>query len=324
MDVPLVEQAIVNTKLVYMGLNVLQSDNGRLFHHVAEVARKCQFRPTTFAQRGFDEQNFAANACPSQARNHAGIVVALIDVAVIRRFAQQSLYLGRRYFGKRQLAVKCPQVGHLAQSLVYLLFKLPHTTLAGVLLNNLFKSRFVEVGFLCGVFSQARVLQFARHKVAFGNFYLLFGDVTAHLDKFHTVEQWARNGVEVVGGGDEKHTREIEINIEIVVVEGVILLGVEHFEQRRRGVAVQSVLRYLVYLVENEHRIGRTCFLYALDDTARHGANVGSAVSANFRFVVQSAQRHAHILTVHGRGDALSKTGFTHSGRSVKANDGRF
>ena len=107
-------------------------------------------------------------------------------------------------------------------------------------------------------------------------------------------------------------------------MEGIILLWVEHFEQRRRGVAVQSVLRYLVYLVENKHGIGRACFLYALDDAAGHGANIGSAVSANFRFVVQSAQRHAHILTIHGRGDALSKTGFAHSGRSVKANDGRF
>ena len=154
----------------------------------------------------------------------------MIDVAIIRWFAQQTLYLGRRYFCKRQLAIKGSQIGHLTQSLVYLLFKLPHTTLSGVLFNYLFKSRLVEVGLLRGVFSQPRVLQFAWHKVAFGNLDLLFGDVTTHLDKLHTVEQGARNGVKVVGGSNKQHARKVEINIEIVVVEGIVLLRIEHFE----------------------------------------------------------------------------------------------
>ena len=63
-------------------------------------------------------------------------------------------------------------------------------------------------------------MQFARHKVAFSNFNLLFGDISTHFYQFHTVEQGARNGVEVVGGGDKEHAREVEINIEIVIVEG--------------------------------------------------------------------------------------------------------
>ena len=45
------------------------------------------------------------------------------------------------------------------------------------------------------------------------------------------------DGVEHVGGGDEQHVRQVEVDLEVVVAERVVLRGVEHLEQRRRGVA---------------------------------------------------------------------------------------
>ena len=61
-----------------------------------------------------------------------------------------------------------------------------------------------------------------------GNLNLLLRDITAHFDDFHAVEQWAGNGVEVIGRSNEKHFRQVIVNIKIVVVERIVLFGVEH------------------------------------------------------------------------------------------------
>ena len=62
------------------------------------------------------------------------------------------------------------------------------------------------------------------------NLYFLLSEVSAHLDELHTVEQGGGDIAYVVGRGDEHHVREVIVHIEEVVVEGIILLGVEHFE----------------------------------------------------------------------------------------------
>ena len=102
---------------------------------------------------------------------------------------------------------------------------------------------------------ESGVLYLVRYEMTLGNLNLLLGDVTAHLDELHTVEQRARYGVEVVCRGDEQYLGEVEVHVKIVVVERVVLLRIEHLKQSRRRVTVHSVLRNLVYLVENEHRI---------------------------------------------------------------------
>ena len=70
------------------------------------------------------------------------------------------------------------------------------------------------------------------------NLLLLFGQVALHLDNLHSVKKGARNRVEAVGCGDKHHLAQVVINIQVVVVEGIVLLGVQHFEQGRLGVAL--------------------------------------------------------------------------------------
>ena len=69
--------------------------------------------------------------------------------------------------------------------------------------------------------------------MAFRYLNLLLRYVSAHFNKFHTVEQRTRYSVEVVGGCNEEHLREVVVNIKIVVVEGVVLFRVEHLKQGR-------------------------------------------------------------------------------------------
>ena len=44
-------------------------------------------------------------------------------------------------------------------------------------------------------------------------------------------------------------------------------------------------------------------------------------MTADFRLIVQTAERHAHILAVHGLGYASSQTGLSYSRRTVEAED---
>jgi hypothetical protein len=65
--------------------------------------------------------------------------------------------------------------------------------------------------------------------------------------------------VERVRRRDEHHLREVVVEIEVVVVERRVLLGIEHLEQRRRRIAAE-VGRHLVDLVEQEHRVPDPAF----------------------------------------------------------------
>ena len=44
-------------------------------------------------------------------------------------------------------------------------------------------------------------------------------------------------------------------------------------------------------------------------------------MTADFGFIVQTAQRHAYILALHGCCDALAQTGLAHTRRTVETED---
>ena len=123
-----------------------------------------------------------------------------------------------------------------------------------------------------------------------GNLYLLLGAVTVELDEFHAVEQGARYLADVVGRCNKHHLRQVVVHIEEVVVEGGVLLGVEHFEKSRRRVAVYGHSANLVNLVEDENGVVGACLDDVLQDAAGHGTNVGATMAADFGFVVQAAE----------------------------------
>ena len=74
-------------------------------------------------------------------------------------------------------------------------------------------------------------------EITLRDLHLFLVRVAGDLDDLHTVEQRARNGIERVGGHDEHDAAQIDRNFKIVIAEGIVLLAVEHLEQRARGVA---------------------------------------------------------------------------------------
>src|SRR5690606_17548617 len=83
-----------------------------------------------------------------------------------------------------------------------------------------------------------------------------------------------------------------------------VLRRVEDLEQRRGGVALEGRAQ-LVHLVEQEHRVLGARLADALDDAARHGADVRAAVAADVGLVARAAKTYADVLAAQRLGDGL-------------------
>ena len=82
MDVPVVEDAVVNIQLFGMGLHILQRQNGTLLHHITQVTSQRELRTLALRERSLDEEDLTADTRPGQTCDNACIVVALIDIAI--------------------------------------------------------------------------------------------------------------------------------------------------------------------------------------------------------------------------------------------------
>ena len=102
----------------------------------------------------------------------------------------------------------------------------------------------------------------------------------------------------------------------------MVLLGIEHLEQGRRRVAAE-VLAELVDFVEQEQRVAHADLGQALENLARHGADVGAAVPTDFGFVTNAAECHAYELAVRCLGDRLAERSLADARGADQAEDGR-
>ena len=105
-----------------------------------------------------------------------------------------------------------------------------------------------------------------------------------------------------------------------MIVEGAVLLGVQHLQQRRRRIAAE-VGRHLVDLVQQEHRVLRAGLLERLDDLARQRADVRAPVAADLGLVAHAAQRQPHELAPRRVRDRARQRGLADAGRPDQAQD---
>ena len=148
---------------------------------------------------------------------------------------------------------------------------------------------------------------------------LLVLRVAGDADDLHAVHE-GRRDVQRVGRRHEHDVGEIIVDLEIVVVEARVLLGVEHFEQRRGRVAAE-VLAHLVDLVEQEQRVGRLGLAHRLDDLAGHRADVSAPMPSDLRLVAHAAERNPHEFPSRGLGDGSTQGRLAHARRTHEAQD---
>src|SRR5690606_19227950 len=124
-------------------------------------------------------------------------------------------------------------------------------------------------------------------------------------------------------GGYEHHIRKIVRDFEIVVREGIVLFGVENFQQRGTWVAAE-VVSNLVYFIHHENGIDGGSFLHALNDLARKRTDIGSPVTANRCLIVIATQRDPDELTPESARNPLTERRLTDTGRSNQAKNRTF
>ena len=158
-------------------------------------------------------------------------------------------------------------------------------------------------------------------QVALGDTKLLVFGIARDPDDFHAILQGPWDALQGIGGGDEQHLGEVVVDVQVMVVEGAVLFGVQHLKQSGGEIATE-IGGHLVHLVEQEDRIARAGFAHRLDDFAGEGADIGATMAADFRLVVHTAQRHADELASHRAGNRPAQRGLAHARRSDQTQNG--
>src|SRR5829696_1888983 len=287
-----------------------------LLHDVTELARDRE-PPRAGHRARLDEQHVAADRRPRQARGHAGLGGAPLDVGREARPAEQLAHLGA---GRGHLALVGPlrdRSRDLAADRADLALESAHAGLAGVLLDDRLQAGVGERDLRA---LEAVALDLPRDEVALGDLELLLLRVARELDDLHAVAERARDRVQRVRRRDEHHAREVVGNVEVVVAERRVLLGVEHLEHRAGGIPA-VVGAHLVELVDHEDRVLRAGVAQRAHDHAGHRADVGPPVAADLRLVADAAGADALELAAHRAGDRAPEGRLADAGRPDEAQD---
>ena len=141
-----------------------------------------------------------------------------------------------------------------------------------------------------------------------GDLELLLLGVAGELQDLHPVAEGGLDGVEQVGRRDEHDLGQVVGDAEVMVAEGIVLLGVQDLEEGRRRVAPE-IGADLVHLVHHEHRVVGPGPPDALDDAAGHGPDIGPPVAPDLGLVPDAAQGNADEVPAQGPGDGLAEGG---------------
>ena len=211
-------------------------------------------------------------------------------------------------------------LGGYAGNLGNLLLQTAHAALVGILIYYLLDACSADFQRL-GVDSV--LTQLLGQQELTGDFRLLLGQIAGDVYQLHTVQQGRLDGRQAVGRGDEHHVAQVVIQVQVVVVESGILLGIEGLQQCGRRIAFEIGSQF-VHLVQHYHGIGGACTGDSVKDTARQRSHVSLAVTAYLGLVVHAAEGNTDVLASQGTGDGLAEGGLAHSRRPVEAENRRF
>ena len=288
---------------------------GALLHHIAQRAGDGDLAGAVLDDLHLDGQGLAAHAGPGQAVGDAHGVVPVEELRLDHPGAQQLFQHG---LGDRDLfrIAGCDLPGALAQDAVDGPLQSADAGLPGVAVDDAVQSLLGQ-GHLAG---QAAQLQLLGQQVAAGDVVFFHPGVAGQLDDVHAVPQGGGDAAQVVGGGDEQHMAQVIGDVQEVVLEGVVLLGVQRLQQGGRRVAPE-IPRQLVDLVQQDQGVLAFGGDHGADDLAGHGADVGAAVAADLGLVPHAAQAEPDVLAVEAFGDGAGDAGLAHARGAHQADD---
>ena len=232
-DVLLLEQLGIDLERITPAADVAQRCLGALLHDIAQLAREDQQALPRHPQ-GLDEQHVAAHGGPGQARDHAD-AWSLEALVLQELHGAQQLVEGLVVEGELLLEGALGHAaGHLAADGAELPLQLAHAGLAGVARDDGLERLLGDGHVLLG---DAVLLELLGDQVLLGDAQLLLQRVAVEVDDLHAVLEGRVDGLQLVGVGQEEHLTKINGHIQVVVPEGVVLLGVQHLQQSCARVA---------------------------------------------------------------------------------------
>lgn len=275
----------------------------------------------TAHQAGFHQQNLAAALIVGQAcaDAHLGLVLALL-VTVFLDAQKTRQALTRNGNALFQIILFHQADGRLAAQSRDFPLQIAHPGLARVGADDLKQGILRDADI---ILLQAVFLYLARQKEMPGDMSFFRFQVTVELDDLHAIQQRHRDSVQGIGCGDKKNLGKIIFQVQIMIHKGMVLLGIQHFQQGRGRIA-PVVRGHLVHFVQAEQGIVELDPLQRLDNLARQRAHIGAAVSPDLGLVAHAAQGEAHEIPPRGLGHGLGQGGFAHAGRSHETKYGAF
>src|SRR5215471_3450843 len=261
-------------------------------------------------------QYLAAGWCVSQSGDHTGLAGLQLGFANVS---------GRtKHFGNHLRCNRC-MIDFAARDLSRdaptnssdLTLELAHAGFMRVIADDPAKRILLELtlpGF------EPVLLQLSGDQISLRNLEFLALGVTRDRDYFYPVAQRFRYSVDVICRADENNLRKIKRHIEITINECMVLCRIEHFEQCACGVATKIRTNF-VDLVEHKNRVACAAATQFLNDSSRHRADIGAAMTANLSFITHSAETDPHKFAAEGIGDRLTQTGFADAGGPEKTED---
>src|SRR5262249_16107569 len=145
--------------------------------------------------------------------------------------------------------------------------------------------------------------------------YFLVRRVAVKSNDFHAVEKWSRNRFCHICGRDEKHVREIELDIKIVILERMILRRIQNVKQRCGWISAPVGTRFVDF-INHYPGVHRACVTERANEAARQCADVSAAMTADLGFVANAAEGHADKLATGRPCDRFANRCLTGARRS--------
>src|SRR5215213_5714242 len=243
MDVELVELLRIDADLVGAGLGPREGRLRGLLHNISELSGQEQ-RTLPRCKESFYEENVAARGGPREARRYAHLILLQYLVRVDVRDPQKIVQGGRRNADERGIPLGYAP-GDFTRDGRNLALELAQPGLVRVLLDD---------GFERGATHRhvprrdAVRLHLLRDNMPARDLGFLFFGIAGQADDFHSIPKRGVNRLKHVCSRHEHDVRQIERRAEVIVSEGEILLGVEHFEERRGRISPE-IRAHLIYFI---------------------------------------------------------------------------
>ncbi len=206
--------------------NVAERGLRRLLHHVAQLAGDGELA-LAVEYLHFRGEDAAAHLGPGKARDQADFALFMhFGVTEFGHAEELADVRGRELFLVLEAALD-DLAGHLAADVADLALQVADSGLARVVANDFENSVVGEDDVLV---AQAGLLALLFHQVLARDFELFLLGVALQTKNLHAVLQSGRDGVHDVGRGHKQHLREVVVYVQVVILEGGVLLRVQHFQ----------------------------------------------------------------------------------------------